>query len=311
MSQDHKEILRFSEHGNFPLILRKFWIQTWFCNWQQYLCLFYLVFECIPNIHDQRVILVLPIQILGSVLTFHIGSIFCFFPANLMSSTYTDKNNPCFTEYEWAFPIGDFIPSVFQKDFLKLPFPYSPARRWPYRFRSRRTTESSTLDHDFGHLCRGRRIHMSGHSDLGIFNNFGASSIFTREKADTASAACPAQPGSLDLISMTFAAVICDADDPCSVKLHKIQNHLSQCRLGVHLDLCIFGALSPIGHSSNDRSPSMKRSVLFYLLFMLHQSLQICFWLLFCPTEDSFQVSPIFYPLLLLLRVSSLFVSKE
>ena len=35
--------------------------------------------------------------------------------------------------------------------------------------------------------------------------------------ADTASAACPAQPGNLERISMTFAAVICDADDPCSV----------------------------------------------------------------------------------------------
>ena len=58
---------------------------------------------------------------------------------------------------------------------------------------------------------------MSGHYDLGIFNNFGSSSIFTRVQADTASAACPAHPGSLDMISMTFAAVICDADDPCSV----------------------------------------------------------------------------------------------
>ena len=28
---------------------------------------------------------------------------------------------------------------------------------------------SSTLDHDLGHLCRGRRIQMSGHSDLGFF----------------------------------------------------------------------------------------------------------------------------------------------
>ena len=36
-------------------------------------------------------------------------------------------------------------------------------------------------------------------------------------KHDTASAACPAHPGSLEKISMTFAAVICDADDPCSV----------------------------------------------------------------------------------------------
>ena len=53
----------------------------------------------------------------------------------------------------------------------------SSAKRWPYRFCSRRTTGSSILDHDFGHLCRGRRIKVSGQSDLGIFNNFGASSI--------------------------------------------------------------------------------------------------------------------------------------
>ena len=59
---------------------------------------------------------------------------------------------------------------------------------------------------------------MSGHSDLGIFTNFGASSILTWVQADTTSAACPAHPGSLDMISITFAAVICDADEPCSVK---------------------------------------------------------------------------------------------
>ena len=58
---------------------------------------------------------------------------------------------------------------------------------------------------------------MSGHYYLGIFNNFGASSIFTWVSADTASAACHAHLGSLDMISMTFAAVIRDADDPCSV----------------------------------------------------------------------------------------------
>ena len=78
-------------------------------------------------------------------------------------------------------------------------------------------TGSSILDHDLGRLCRGRRIQMSGHSDLGIFHIFGASSIFTWVLADTASAACPAHPGNLDMISMTFAAVICDADDSCSV----------------------------------------------------------------------------------------------
>ena len=58
---------------------------------------------------------------------------------------------------------------------------------------------------------------MSGYSDLGIFSNFGECSILTEVSADTASAACPEHPGSLEMISMTFAAVICDADDPCSV----------------------------------------------------------------------------------------------
>ena len=58
---------------------------------------------------------------------------------------------------------------------------------------------------------------MSGHSDLGIFSYLGASSIFTWVKTDTASAACPSQPSNLEMISMTFAAVSCDADDPCSV----------------------------------------------------------------------------------------------
>ena len=58
---------------------------------------------------------------------------------------------------------------------------------------------------------------MSGHSDLGIFNNFGASSIFYLGLSGTASDACPEHPGSLDVISMTFAAVTCDAGDPCSV----------------------------------------------------------------------------------------------
>ena len=45
----------------------------------------------------------------------------------------------------------------------------SPAKGWPCRFRSRGTTGSSILDHDFGHLCLGRRVHTSGHSDFGIF----------------------------------------------------------------------------------------------------------------------------------------------
>ena len=55
---------------------------------------------------------------------------------------------------------------------------------------------------------------VSGYSDLGIFNNFGASSIFVLQRTLHP---LLAHPGSLDIMSMTFAAGICDADDPCSV----------------------------------------------------------------------------------------------
>ena len=51
----------------------------------------------------------------------------------------------------------------------------SPAKRWPYRFLSRGKIGSSIMDHGLGHLCRGRRIQVSGHSDLGISNNLWAS----------------------------------------------------------------------------------------------------------------------------------------
>ena len=49
---------------------------------------------------------------------------------------------------------------------------------------------------------------MSGHSDFENFNSFGESSILTCVKVDTASAACPSQPGNLEMISMILAAVI-------------------------------------------------------------------------------------------------------
>ena len=103
-------------------------------------------------------------------------------------------------------------------------------------------------DHDFGHLCRGRRIQISGHSDFEIFNRVVASSILTWVYADTASAACPAHPGSLAITSITFAAVICDADESCSVNIAE-ENRLSQCHLGVHPDVCIFQIVVPTPNS--------------------------------------------------------------
>ena len=74
------------------------------------------------------------------------------------------------------------------------------------------------LVHDLGHLCRGRRIQKSEHSDFEILSNLGASSNFIWVYVDTASAACPSQSGNLAITSITSAAVIWDAEEPCSAR---------------------------------------------------------------------------------------------
>ena len=85
-----------------------------------------------------------------------------------------------------------------------------------YRFRSRGKTGSFMLDHDLGHLCRGRRLQISGHSDFGIFSNVGASFHFDLGVSGYC-ICCLSCASSLEVMYMTLAAFICDADDPCSV----------------------------------------------------------------------------------------------
>ena len=92
----HKTMKKYEDFEGWQFLWslpRKFVIRTWFWNCQQLLWLFHIVFECSPSIHDQGKVLVLPNRLLCCVVSTS-GSRFCFFPANFMSSTYTDKNNP-------------------------------------------------------------------------------------------------------------------------------------------------------------------------------------------------------------------------
>ena len=118
---DHKTMKKYKDFEGMVIFLfhpRKFAIQTWFCNCPQYFGLLHIDVECIPSTHDPGKMLVLSTSLLCS---FHIGSRFCFFPANFMSSTYTDKNNPFWwcTKRHSQFGI---LPPTLQKDLLKLSF---------------------------------------------------------------------------------------------------------------------------------------------------------------------------------------------
>ena len=94
-------------------------------------------------------------------------------------------------------------------------------------------------------VCRGKRIQKSEHSDFGILGYLEASTIFTCVYADTASAACPSR---LAMTSVTFAAVICDADEP---------SRLLQCALGARLVLQTSEIWVLTPHSKDDRCPPM------------------------------------------------------
>ena len=199
---------------------------------------------------------------------------FCFFPASFISFTYTDKN--CL--FSWLTKkhsqFGTFSQPYFNGTFSNCLSQNSPAKGWPQRFHSRGTTGSSILDHDLGYLWR---IHISGHSDFGFFNSVGASSILTWEKAFFASAACPAHPGSLG-IAITFAAVICDADDPCSLNTaYDSESSFTMPPRSTTLPFVLFyfEALSP--NSWDDKDPSMTQNELF-CPFSLLQRLPLIFF---------------------------------
>ena len=76
----HKTMKKYEDFEGMVVFLfssQKFAIRTGFCNCPQYLCLFRIVVECSPNIHDQGKMLVLPNQLLYCWFS-HIGSRFSF-----------------------------------------------------------------------------------------------------------------------------------------------------------------------------------------------------------------------------------------
>ena len=241
MSEDHEEIRRFWGNGNFLYSLRRnSRFRTWFCNCPQYLWLFHIFFECIPSMHDLRKMLVLPNRLLSWVVSTSEKDF--VFPVSFMASTYTDKTNPFSRWTKRHSQFGIFSQPCFNKIFSNCLSHKRPAKGWPYRFRSRRTTGSSILDQ--GHLCRGRRIQMSGHSDFGVFNNLRASSIFLGYTPDYC----------VCCLSIATRQSGDDIHDLSCCHLRCWRSLFSEYCIrtrvvcGEQLDLCIFGALPPIQH---------------------------------------------------------------
>ena len=103
-------------------------------------------------------------------------------------------------------------------------------------------------DQYFGRLCRGRRSQKSGHTDFGMWTQiWSVLHLSSGASANTASAACPAQSSNLAITPTSFAAVICDAEEPCSVKTAQSHgNRFSQSYFGARLGLHTLDTSVPI-----------------------------------------------------------------
>ena len=93
-----------------------------------------------------------------------------------------------------------------------------PADGCPYKFRSSGTTGSSMFAQVFGHLCRGRRIHTSGQSDLNFERSGSVLQFYLGVSRYGVGCLSVTVGQSCKKTSTTCAAVIWDADEPFSAK---------------------------------------------------------------------------------------------
>ena len=104
---------------------------------------------------------------------------FSVLPASLISSTYTDRNSPFARLTNSHSQFGTFSqPYLIELSRTAFPILVKP------KDDHTGFVQEERLDLPCGTMILaicvfGRRIQMSEHSDLGIFNNLGASSIFT------------------------------------------------------------------------------------------------------------------------------------
>ena len=100
---------------------RRFSIRTWFCNCPQYLCLFHIVFECSPSIHDPGKMLVLPNQLLYWVLSTSDQDSDSFQP--ISCHPHTQIRIILFHDVERDIPNLEFSPSHASIGFSQIAFP--------------------------------------------------------------------------------------------------------------------------------------------------------------------------------------------
>ena len=104
------------------LLPLKFAIRTWFCICPQYLCLFRIVVECSPSIHDPRKDVGSP-KSTSLLSPFHIGSKIVFLSSQFLCHPHTQIRIILFHDEQRDIPNLEFSPSHVSIGCSQIAFP--------------------------------------------------------------------------------------------------------------------------------------------------------------------------------------------
>ena len=217
--QHHKSMKKYKDFAGMEVFLfspRKFAIRTWSCNCPQYLCLFRIFFECSLSIHDPGKMLFLPNQLLYKVVSTSDHEFVSFQP--ILCHPHTQIRIILFHDVQRDIPNLEFSPSHALIGFSQIAFPIIvlPKGDRTDSFREER------LDLPYLTMIQAICVVADESKCLDIpilqFSTICEHLPFLLGyKLILRQLPCPSQPGNLEMISMTFAAFICNTDDPCSV----------------------------------------------------------------------------------------------
>ena len=120
----HKTMKKYEDFWGmevFQFLPLKFAIQTWLCNCPEYLCLFGIVFECSPSIHDQRKMLVLPNRLLCWVVSTSDWDFVSFQP--ILCQPHTQIRIILFHDEQISIPNWKLSPNRAATGFSQIAFP--------------------------------------------------------------------------------------------------------------------------------------------------------------------------------------------
>ena len=259
----------------FVSLQKWFWIQTYVCNCLPYLWLLDTLVECNPNKRGQGMMSVLPNQRPSRAFPTQ-GR--CPVPPHPLPSHQPPTLHPPLHTHTHSLSLTSTYNATQEYSFFLVNEENIPNLKL---FTNRVLLELSRIAFHITVLTKVDRtdfapverldlpywimiyaicvsVDVSKYLDIPtseLYNNDGASSILTWVRADTASAACPAHPGSLAMTSITFAAVIGGADEPCSVNTAYDPEASLTMSPRIQLDFCIFETVAPTPNYWDDRGP--------------------------------------------------------